>query len=84
VTVTEGSETSLCLTVEAYPTPSIEWFKNGARMKPDKRFNSKFEENTFYLTLSEAKSADQCKYKAVLKNKAGTIESVEVDLIVTG
>jgi hypothetical protein len=41
---------------------------------------SKVEGNTFYLTLSGAKVADQGKYKAIIKNKIGQAESREAAL----
>ena len=41
---------------------------------------SKVEGNTFYLTLSGAKAADQGKYKAIVKNKIGQVESREAVL----
>lgn len=45
---------------------------------------TRVEENTFYLTVSNIKSADQGKIKAVLKNKVAQTESKEANLIITG
>ena len=85
VTVTEGSECSLVLSALGAPTPSIEWFKNNTKLKPDKRFVQKIEENSkkFSLTISDCKSVDQGAYKAALKNKIGIIETNEASLNVT-
>ena len=81
--VTEGSECTLSVTVDGFPTPTIEWFKNDAKLKPDKRYTTKFEEKTFYLTIITVKSADQGKFKALVKNKAGQVESNDAVLDVT-
>lgn len=59
-------------------------YKNGTKLKPDPRYTTRVEENTFYLTISAIKSADQGKIKAILKNKVGQIESKEAALIITG
>ncbi len=83
--MTEGSECSLVLNAFGAPSPSIEWFKNNTKLKPDKRFVQKIEENNtkFSLTISDCKSVDQGAYKAVLKNKVGSIETNESLLNVT-
>ncbi len=52
-------------------------------MKNDKRFINKIEENMFSLTIFDIKKEDQATYKAVLKNKAGQIDSNEAMLTVT-
>lgn len=58
-------------------------YKNGSKLKPDARYISRVEENTFYLTLTNIKANDQGKIKCVLKNKVGQLESKEATLVVT-
>jgi hypothetical protein len=41
------------------------------------------EENTFYLTITDTKAADLGKFKAILKNKAGQIETQSALLTIT-
>lgn len=53
-------------------------------MRPDARYVTRVEENTFYLTISNIKSADQGKIKAVLKNKVSQTETREALLTITG
>jgi hypothetical protein len=82
--VSEGNECTLLVVVDGSPNPAIEWYKNDAKLKPDKRYATRAEEKTFYLTITDAKSADQGKYKAVAKNKAGQVDTQEAELLVTG
>ncbi len=44
-------------------------------MKADKRYVVKNEENNYSLTISETKTADKGKFKAIFKNKCGQIET---------
>ena len=81
--MTEGSECSFVTVVEGNPKPTIEWFKNDAKLKADKRYITKIEENAYCLTISETKTADKGKFKAVLKNKAGQVETREAELNIT-
>lgn len=85
VTTSEGSECLLSLTAIGFPNVTAEWFKNGTKVKGDKRYSIKTEEEgtKFCLYINDARSDDQGKYKAVLKNKVGTIESDEVNLVVS-
>jgi hypothetical protein len=53
-------------------------------MKADRRYSTKIEDNSFSLIISNAKPDDQGKYKAIFKNKAGHIETIEALLTVTG
>ena len=85
MSVTEGSECCLLVCANGTPSPSIEWFKGNSKLKPDKRYVSKIEENCtkFTLTISDCKSVDQGIYKAILKNKVGSVETNEASLNVT-
>jgi hypothetical protein len=85
VTVTEGSESCLFVCATGTPNPTIEWHKGNTKLKPDKRYVLKTEENgsKFSLTITDCKSVDQGVYKAVLKNKVGSIETNEATLNVT-
>jgi hypothetical protein len=84
VSVTEGSECAFTITVDGNPNPTVEWFKNDVKLKPDKRFTTRYEEKTFYLTITNAQMADAGKFKAIVKNKAGQVESRVASLITTG
>jgi hypothetical protein len=54
-------------------------------MKPDARYSVKTEQDVAVLTIKDIKSsADQGKYKVILKNKIGQTESREASLIVSG
>ena len=68
---------------DGFPNPTIEWMKNGSKLKPDKRFATRVEDKTFYLTIADVKASDDGQYKVVLKNKAGQCESKEASLTVT-
>ena len=46
ITVSEGSECTFVVVVNGNPNPSIEWYKNDAKLKPDKRYSAKTEEKT--------------------------------------
>ena len=50
------------------------------KLKADKRLVSKVEDKTFSLTIIGAKAADQGKFKAILKNKLGLVETREAFL----
>jgi hypothetical protein len=58
-------------------------YKNDAKLKPDKRFTTRVEENTFYLTITDTKAADLGTFKALLKNKAGQVETKSAILTIT-
>lgn len=82
--VTEKSECTFELKFEGIPTPSVEWFKNGSKLKPEPRYTIKTQGETTSLTIKDVKSpADQAKYRVVLKNKFGQIESKDASLIVS-
>lgn len=44
---------------------------------------TKVEEKTFYLTITGAKAADQARYKAIIKNKIGQVETREASLYIS-
>jgi hypothetical protein len=58
-------------------------YKNDTKIKTDKRILSKLDDKTFTLTIIGAKTADQGRYKAIIKNKIGQIESKEATLSVS-
>ena len=83
ISVSEGSECSFVITVDGNPNPTVEWYKNDAKLKPDKRFTTRFEEKTFYLTITDGMSADQGKFKVLVKHKVGQAETRVANLEVT-
>lgn len=83
ISVSQGSECTFMIVCDGFPNPTVEWMKNGSKLKPDKRYANRVEENTFYLTISDVKAIDDGQYKVVLKNKAGQCESKESSLTVT-
>lgn len=83
ISVTEGSECQFLAVVDGNPKPTIEWHKNDAKLKADKRMVNKVEENQYSLLINETKNADKGTFKAVLKNKVGTVETTPVELGIT-
>ncbi len=79
-TVTEGSECLFLVVGEGQPKPTVEWFKNDAKLKTDKRMLTSVEENSYRLAINETKNADKGQYKAVLKNKCGQVETFVANL----
>lgn len=83
ISVSQGSECTFVVICDGFPNPTVEWMKNGSKLKPDKRFVTKVEDKTFYLTISDVKTTDDGQYKVILKNKAGQCESKDAVLSVT-
>jgi hemicentin len=81
--VTEGSECTLVIIADGFPAPTIEWHKDNVKLKTDKRFVTKFEDNQYYFTITETKTVDQGEYKAILKNKCGQVEANPASLTIT-
>ena len=44
VSCTEGSECHFMIEVEGHPQPTIEWFKDGQKVRADKRISTRLEE----------------------------------------
>jgi hypothetical protein len=59
-------------------------FKNNLKLKPDKRFLTKSEDKNYLLLINNAKIEDGGKYKALFRNKAGEIQTLEATLNITG
>ena len=74
-TVLDGGESILSVTADASPVPTIEWFRNDTKIKTDKRIVSKSDNKVFTLTITGTKPTDQGNYKAVIKNKCGSVET---------
>lgn len=75
VEVKEGSNAKLQCTVVAEPKPNVEWFKNGIRVKENRRVKIESDGATISLTIRETRTPDQGQYKCVVTNDVGSASS---------
>ena len=72
VEVKEGSDAKLQCTVAAEPKPNVEWFKNGVRLKENRRLKMESDGKAISLIIKETRTGDQGEYKCVVTNDAGS------------
>lgn len=73
--VLEGNTAKLRCRIIGSPSPSVEWFRNGVRMKPNHRVLIEGEDELFTLTITDAQFDDEGKYKIVARNDLGECSS---------
>ena len=76
VAVKEHSEAKLQFTVAADPKPNVEWFKDGIRVKENRRVRIDNDGTRVTLAIKETRSSDQGEYKCVVANDLGTVSCV--------
>uniref|UniRef100_A0A8D8SBW9 Titin n=1 Tax=Cacopsylla melanoneura TaxID=428564 RepID=A0A8D8SBW9_9HEMI len=72
ITITEGESAVLSVQVGGEPTPKVEWYKDGKKVK-DLQMSS--DKNTHTLTLIQCSVKDKGRYSVKVTNKEGTVES---------
>ena len=72
VEVKEGNDAKLQCTVVADPEPNVEWFKNGVRVKENRRIELDSDGGAISLTIKETRTGDQGEYKCVATNDSGS------------
>lgn len=72
VEVKEGNDAKLQCTVAADPEPNVEWFKNGVRVKENRRIELDSDGGAISLTIKETRTGDQGEYKCVATNDSGS------------
>lgn len=75
VEVNEGENATLECTVTGKPAPSVEWLKDGIRIKESRRVKCSFESGTASLTIKQTREDDKGVYKCIVKNDFGKTES---------
>ena len=70
--VKEGVAAKLICKVTAEPKPTIEWFKDGVRVKESRRLKLESDGETNSLTINETRSGDKGTYKCVARNDLGS------------
>ena len=72
VEVKEGSAAKLQCTVAAEPKPTLEWFKDGAKVKESRRIKVESDETNVCLSFKETRPEDNAEYKCVASNDHGS------------
>lgn len=75
VEVNEGENATLTVTISGKPTPTVEWMKDGFRVKESRRIKPALEDGVASLTIKQARDEDRGEYKCVIKNEFGKCES---------
>jgi hypothetical protein len=75
IEVNEGENATLECTVTGKPAPSLEWMKDGIRIKESRRVKCSFESGTASLTIKQTREDDKGVYKCIVKNDFGKSES---------
>lgn len=74
--VKENHEVRLSAQIEAYPTVGIIWYKNGIRLRPNRRTTTVLENDGFLeLIINNATRKDAGLYTCVASNAVGRVES---------
>lgn len=68
----EGSDAKLQCVVSAEPKSNVEWFKNGVRLKENRRVKIESDGKAISLTIKETRTGDQGEYKCVATNDVGS------------
>ena len=74
VTVGQRAKFQCELEGDAYPTPSVEWMKDGEQLVVDRAFFSVSDKKVL-LRIQDVKVEDEGEYTCYLTNKSGTDKS---------
>lgn len=72
ITVTEGEELSLPVTIRGKPAPDVEWYKDELSVRKSSTVTTFVKGDQYTLYIYSAKPADSGVYKCVAKSKMGT------------
>lgn len=72
--VDEKEDIELCVKVDAYPPPTVKWFKDGKEVSlDDPRIKLKIDGNNYVLKIHGANRDDSALYTVELSNENGTV-----------
>ncbi len=80
-TVLEGSTVRFTCTSNGDPDPSIEWFFNDERFRPDRRKDLKLKNGISTVTINNACADDIGDYTVIAKNDSGEVKHTAALLI---
>ena len=72
VEVKEGTAAKLQCKVTAEPTPTLEWFKDGVKVKESRRVKMESDGMTAALSFKDTRPDDKGEYKCVATNDLGS------------
>lgn len=81
ISATEGDKIKLLFEVTGKPTPDVKWFKDGEPLEDRKGVMSSFERGAGTLQLRNVTLNDQGRYKCVVTNEFGSVET-ETDVTI--
>lgn len=74
--VKEGTASKLQCTVEAEPQATLEWLKDGVKVKESRRVKIESDGKTVCLSFKETRGDDTAEYKCVATNSFGSTSCV--------
>ena len=74
IKVREGDVVSLSAVVKGKPAPTIEWYKDDAKLRETSRLKMDAKDGELSLIILEAKPDDSGVYKCEAKSKGGKAE----------
>ena len=72
ITVTEGGEVSLDVTINGKPKPDVKWYKDGKPLRESNRLDIKARGDKYSVVILGIKAEDSGVYKCEAKSKMGT------------
>lgn len=81
VETVEGKDIKLTCKISGKPTPTIEWFRDDDKVKPDKRIKIDYDGTESILLIKKTILDDEGLYKCVATNDNGTV-STSAELLV--
>lgn len=73
IIATEGSPIKMRCRISGEPIPTIEWFKNSARVSTGERVITGSTGDMQYINFIEVTSSDEARYRCVATNEAGSV-----------
>ena len=73
ITVTEGGEVSLDVTVNGKPKPDVKWYKDDKLLRESNRLDIKARGDKHSVVILGIKAEDSGVYKCEAKSKMGTV-----------
>lgn len=73
LTVTEGDEVTLRVTISGKPKPDVRWYKDGRIIRDSNRLDIRARGGEYSMTILRIKSDDCGVYKCEAKSKMGTV-----------
>ena len=73
--IIEKSQTTFEVIVKGDPTPTVEWFKENAKIKSNEEYKIQSSNENHTMLISSTNQMHVGEYKVVATNSAGTAES---------